>query len=204
MGIVFCVDQEHALAMRDALAGINADRLRSHPDYVARITSDEGGIGRGTRVSEDHGKLFCTILDSTGSAMQRFADPAFDGEPVEITREEMDAAGNTIAQISKEDYDQEDDAARPGDGSGGTWVVLGDQDAEGGPARKYHVDDGEVEIVAGLHPGRRRQAAACNQLQRLRGPGRAHLVQHAERVPAQPGQHGPAAAHPQGARGERH
>jgi type I restriction enzyme R subunit len=27
-------------------------------------------------------------------------------------------------------------------------VVLGDQDAEGGPARKYYVDDGEVEIVA--------------------------------------------------------
>lgn len=198
--IVFCVDQEHALAMRDALASLNADLLRKHPDYVVRITSDEGDIGRGllgrfkdperatpaiattskllttgvdiptcqnvvlvqvinsitefkqiigrgTRVSEDHGKLFFTILDYTGSAMQRFADPTFDGEPAAITQEEMDAAGNTIGQAAEAGHDQEDEAVGPGDG-GGTWVVLGDRDAEGGPARKYYVDDGEVEIVA--------------------------------------------------------
>jgi type I restriction enzyme R subunit len=114
---------------------------------INSITEFKQIIGRGTRVSEDHGKLFFTILDYTGSAMQRFADPAFDGEPVAITEEEMDAAGNTISQVEKEDYDHEDEALGPGDG-GGTWVVLGDQDAEGGPARKYYVDDGEVEIVA--------------------------------------------------------
>ena len=45
--IVFCVDQEHALEMRQALAELNADLVRDNPDYVCRVTADEGDIGRG-------------------------------------------------------------------------------------------------------------------------------------------------------------
>ena len=45
--IVFCVDQEHADEMRRALNNLNADLVREHPDYVCRVTSDEGDIGRG-------------------------------------------------------------------------------------------------------------------------------------------------------------
>jgi type I restriction enzyme R subunit len=45
--IVFCVDQEHADQMRRALHNANADLTRQHPDYVVRIVSDEGEIGRG-------------------------------------------------------------------------------------------------------------------------------------------------------------
>jgi type I restriction enzyme R subunit len=45
--IVFCVDQEHAEEMRKALNNCNADLVKDHPDYVARIVSDEGKIGRG-------------------------------------------------------------------------------------------------------------------------------------------------------------
>lgn len=45
--IVFCVDQEHALEMQQALADHNADLMRVNPDYVCRVTSDEGDIGRG-------------------------------------------------------------------------------------------------------------------------------------------------------------
>src|SRR6059058_2905332 len=60
--IVFCVDQEHASEMRAALNNLNAD-LVGHPrpsdgrgaggeggpfpDYVCRVTADEGDIGRG-------------------------------------------------------------------------------------------------------------------------------------------------------------
>jgi type I restriction enzyme R subunit len=60
--IVFCVDQEHASEMRAALNNLNAD-LVGHPrpsdgrgaggeggpfpDYVCRVTADEGHIGRG-------------------------------------------------------------------------------------------------------------------------------------------------------------
>jgi len=45
--IVFCVDQEHAHQMRQALHNANADITRQHPDYVVRIVSEEGEIGRG-------------------------------------------------------------------------------------------------------------------------------------------------------------
>lgn len=45
--IVFCVDQEHADEMRRCLNNLNADLASQHADYVCRVTSDEGDIGRG-------------------------------------------------------------------------------------------------------------------------------------------------------------
>jgi len=45
--IVFCVDQEHAAEMRQALTNLNADLVRQYPDYVCRVTTNEGPIGRG-------------------------------------------------------------------------------------------------------------------------------------------------------------
>lgn len=45
--IVFCVDQEHANEMRSALSNLNSDLVVQHPDYVCRVTSNEGDIGRG-------------------------------------------------------------------------------------------------------------------------------------------------------------
>ncbi len=45
--IVFCVDQEHAEDMRFALNNLNADLTQQYPDYVVRVTADEGRTGRG-------------------------------------------------------------------------------------------------------------------------------------------------------------
>lgn len=45
--IVFCVDQEHAAEMRQELVNLNADLVKEYPDYVCRVTSDEGDIGVG-------------------------------------------------------------------------------------------------------------------------------------------------------------
>jgi type I restriction enzyme R subunit len=45
--IVFCVDQEHASEMRKALSNLNSDVVAVDPDYVCRVTADEGDIGRG-------------------------------------------------------------------------------------------------------------------------------------------------------------
>jgi type I restriction enzyme R subunit len=44
--IIFCVDQEHADDMRKALNNCNTDITHAHPDYVVRVVSDEGKIGR--------------------------------------------------------------------------------------------------------------------------------------------------------------
>jgi type I restriction enzyme, R subunit len=45
--IVFCVDQEHADEMRRALNNLNRNLVQRYPDYVCRVTSEEGDIGRG-------------------------------------------------------------------------------------------------------------------------------------------------------------
>jgi type I restriction enzyme R subunit len=45
--IIFCVDMDHAEAMRQALNNLNADLAQQYPDYVVRVVSEEGKIGRG-------------------------------------------------------------------------------------------------------------------------------------------------------------
>ncbi|NDP28130.1 MAG: DEAD/DEAH box helicase family protein [Flavobacterium sp.] len=51
-------------------------------------------IGRGTRINEEYGKLFFTILDFR-NATDLFADPDFDGDPIRIkpVTEEIDLSG---------------------------------------------------------------------------------------------------------------
>jgi len=43
--LVFCVDQEHAAEMRQELLNLNSDLVRQYPDYVCRVTADEGTVG---------------------------------------------------------------------------------------------------------------------------------------------------------------
>jgi len=43
--LVFCVDQEHAAEMRQELLNLNSDLVKQYPDYVCRVTADEGAIG---------------------------------------------------------------------------------------------------------------------------------------------------------------
>ena len=201
--IVFCVDQEHALEMRSALAGLNADLTRDRPDYVCRVTADEGDVGsahrerfqdvetrtpailttsqllttgvdaptcknvvlarivgsvaefkqivgRGTRLRPDYGKLAFDIIDYTGTATRMFADPAFDGDPVREGETVIDAEGETVETSEGEDAapDPDDTTADVEDTTDGE-PPSDDDDDDPGP-RKFHVDDGEVEIVRHL------------------------------------------------------
>ena len=43
--LVFCVDQEHAAEMRQELINLNSDLVQQYPNYVCRVTADEGDIG---------------------------------------------------------------------------------------------------------------------------------------------------------------
>ncbi len=45
--IVFCVNQEHADQVRRELNNLNTDFTRQNPNYVVRIVSDDGDIGKG-------------------------------------------------------------------------------------------------------------------------------------------------------------
>lgn len=192
--IVFCVDQEHADEMRRALNNLNADLAQKYPDYVCRVTADEGHIGRGhlsrfqelethtptilttsqllttgvdaptcknvvlarvvgsmsefkqiigrgTRVRDDYGKLFFSILDYTGSATRLFADPEFDGDPALITEEEIDAHGESVTIT----YEPPEESAGVSRDESEEY-----ESEERGPRRKYYVDGGQVEIAAHL------------------------------------------------------
>ena len=50
---------------------------------IASMTEFKQIIGRGTRINEDYGKLYFTIMDFK-RATALFADPDFDGDPVQI------------------------------------------------------------------------------------------------------------------------
>jgi type I restriction enzyme, R subunit len=50
---------------------------------IASMTEFKQIIGRGTRINEDYGKLYFTIMDFK-RATALFADPNFDGDPVQI------------------------------------------------------------------------------------------------------------------------
>jgi len=50
---------------------------------IASMTEFKQIIGRGTRINEDYGKLYFTIMDFR-RATAMFADPDFDGDPVQI------------------------------------------------------------------------------------------------------------------------
>jgi type I restriction enzyme R subunit len=49
---------------------------------IGSMTEFKQIIGRGTRISEDYGKLYFTIMDFR-NVTRHFADPDFDGEPVQ-------------------------------------------------------------------------------------------------------------------------
>ncbi len=97
-------------------------------------------IGRGTRVRDDYGKLWFNIIDYTGSATRLFADPTFDGEPTQLTEEEILETGET--RVINETETTEIGIAEP------TTPYVVEPPIE--ERRKFYFDGGQVEIAAHL------------------------------------------------------
>ena len=198
--ILFCVDQEHAARMRQALINENADLVGANHRYVMRITgADSEGqeqlgnfidpesrypvlvttsrllstgvdaqtcrlivldravgsmtefkqiVGRGTRVHEDTQKFYFTLMDFRG-ATSHFADPEFDGEPVQIYE-----PGEDDPIVPPDDHSPPDDSEEttpPEPSEDETTVVdpPGITLPPDGPARrKVYVDGVGATIVA--------------------------------------------------------
>ncbi|OWY08917.1 restriction endonuclease [Thioclava sp. F42-5] len=202
--IVFCVDQEHAARMRQALINENQDLVQKNAKYVMRITGgDKEGlaelsnfidpeadypvivttsrllstgvdaqtcrlivldrevgsmtefkqiVGRGTRVHQDTGKLYFTLMDFRG-ATNHFADPDFDGDPVQI----YEPGADEPITPPEEDSAPEDTPAE--DGSREEIEILierpgcddpaGPEGGDGpkGPQKKIYVDGVSAAIV---------------------------------------------------------
>jgi type I restriction enzyme R subunit len=197
--IVFCVDQEHAARMRQALVNENADLVAENHRYVMRITgNDKDGqdqlgnfidpestypvlvttsrllstgvdvqtcrlivldrevgsmtefkqiVGRGTRVHEDAKKFYFTLIDFRG-ASSHFADPDFDGEPVQIYEPGADDPMAPPDDVPPTGEDGETLPEKPGQDE---TIVDGQPDSLpliGGKMRKVYVDGVDAKIIA--------------------------------------------------------
>jgi type I restriction enzyme R subunit len=198
--IVFCVDQEHAARMRQALINENADLVAENHRYVMRITGgDPEGqaeldnfidpespypvlvttsrllstgvdvqtcrlivldrevgsmtefkqiVGRGTRVHEDTHKFYFTLIDFRG-ATSHFADPEFDGEPVQIYEP---GEGDPIAPPDDVPPTGDDDETLPELPGDDETIVDGPPDVTfppgGGKVKKVYVDGVGATIIA--------------------------------------------------------
>jgi type I restriction enzyme, R subunit len=196
--ILFCVDQEHAARMRQALVNENSDLAVDNHRYVMRITgNDKDGqdqlgnfidpestypvlvttsrllstgvdaqtcrlivldrdvgsmtefkqiVGRGTRVHEDTKKFYFTLIDFRG-ASSHFADPDFDGEPVQIYEP---GADDPIAPPDDVPPTGEDGETLPNKPGQDETIVDGEDPLPqaGGKMRKVYVDGVDVRIIA--------------------------------------------------------
>jgi type I restriction enzyme R subunit len=210
--IVFCVDTEHALLMRQALINENQDLVAQHPHYITRITgNDTEGllqldnfidplkpmpvivttsrllstgvdvqtcrlivldrevgsmtefkqiVGRGTRLHAESGKEYFTVVDFR-QATNHFADPEFDGEPVQIYEPGEDDpplppdTGETPPPDDAEwpeaedggELDGEPDLIGGSDGSGGPEQGTG-TGGGGEPRRKVYIKGRPVLVLS--------------------------------------------------------
>ncbi len=110
---------------------------------INSMTEFKQTIGRGTRVRDDYGKYYFTILDYTGSATRLFADPEFDGEPVRIIDETIDDNGQVIDKTQTEYVDEALKIEKE------TSDVFGEDD-KAITRQKYYVDGGIIEVAAHL------------------------------------------------------
>ncbi|MEO9021760.1 MAG: DEAD/DEAH box helicase family protein [Ginsengibacter sp.] len=108
-------------------------------------------IGRGTRINEEYGKLYFTILDFR-NATDNFADPSFDGEPIRIKQltEEADLSNiideeQTSTNIIDTETGEEIELVKPviryPENTGSDWMM---NDA---PPRKVYVNGVDVSIL---------------------------------------------------------
>jgi type I restriction enzyme R subunit len=112
---------------------------------VGSMTEFKQIVGRGTRVHEDTRKFYFTLMDFRG-ATTHFADPDFDGEPVQIYEPPKD--GPIAPPEVNPPVEAVDDPEQPG----GEITIVDDGTTVGGPEstkrRKIYIDNVEVKIVA--------------------------------------------------------
>lgn len=118
---------------------------------IQSMTEFKQIIGRGTRINEDYGKFYFTIIDFK-KATELFADPDFDGDPVQIYEPKSldDSPVPPDLPDLPEGEESAGDYRYPKPGEGNQWLGVGeaaDADYEPG-VRRYVVANVEVKVVA--------------------------------------------------------
>lgn len=119
---------------------------------IQSMTEFKQIIGRGTRINEDYGKYYFTIIDFK-KATELFADPDFDGDPVQIY-EPKDMNDSPVPPEEYEEPDennplydqntQETDASYVGENDP---FVTGETET-GVKIKKYYVADVPVSVAS--------------------------------------------------------
>ncbi len=106
---------------------------------IASMTEFKQIIGRGTRINEDYGKFFFTIMDFR-QATALFADPGFDGDPVQIYEPKGDDP-----VVPPDDLPEDAEAEPPG---GPDLIDPFEGEEPPGPRpTKYYVNNVEVRVA---------------------------------------------------------
>ena len=113
---------------------------------VGSMTEFKQILGRGTRVHEDTKKYYFTLVDFR-KATNHFADPDFDGDPIQIYEPGPDDPMTPPDDVPPSD-DGEPIPPMPGDDEETIVDVLAPWDVEDVPSRKIYVDNVAVKIVA--------------------------------------------------------
>lgn len=114
---------------------------------IQSMTEFKQIIGRGTRINEDYDKYYFTIIDFK-KATELFADPDFDGDPVQIY--EPKDGEPPVPPDTMDGDEGEGTGTGAGTGDGGDWAGGDDPDTgeKGSGVRKFFVANVEVKVAA--------------------------------------------------------
>ena len=113
---------------------------------IQSMTEFKQIIGRGTRINEDYDKYYFTIIDFK-KATELFADPDFDGDPVQIYEPIGD---ESPVPPDAEESPQSDTGFTDFAPEDSPWTGLSEPrpDFDGGKIRRYVVANVEVKVAA--------------------------------------------------------
>ncbi|MEX0943362.1 MAG: DEAD/DEAH box helicase family protein [Pseudomonadales bacterium] len=115
---------------------------------IQSMTEFKQTIGRGTRINEDFDKYYFTIIDFK-KATELFADPDFDGDPVQIYEPKWDES-----PVPPDEQDETEGEGPDPDGipypeaDENSWGEISYPDEKEGGVRRYVVANVEVKVVA--------------------------------------------------------
>ena len=116
---------------------------------IQSMTEFKQIIGRGTRVNEDYGKFYFTIMDFK-KATELFADPDFDGDPVQIYEPGPDdpplPPDDPEDELTPDDPEETVIVDPPGPDDDDTGGILINVPPPGGP-KKYYINNVAVSVI---------------------------------------------------------
>ena len=126
--------------------GVDADTVKFIvlDSNINSMTEFKQIIGRGTRINEEHDKLYFTIIDFR-NVTKLFADKDFDGDPVKVKETDGDIPTEETEDTPTEDIPQ--DEVPEEEGQEVPPDVTFDPDDDTPKRVKYYVNDVPVSII---------------------------------------------------------